>query len=303
MNYIDKLLQSEDLVSPGISACQGCGAELILRTALKIMGKNTAVVIPPGCMAGAGVVGWNFDNGLKVPVHISLLDNTAAFMTGVKTMYEFSGKDTKVVGIAGDGATSDCGFQSLSGAAERGENLIYICYDNEGYMNTGFQRSGTTSKGSLTSTTPVGKVIKGKEQNKKDLPLIMADHDIAYTATLSPAYMQDFVRKLEKAASMKSGFRYLHIYSPCPTGWGTAPECSIDIARKAVQTNFFPLFEVENHKYTINLEVKNPQPVSELLKQMGKFRHLTEEEIREMQETVDRKYNKLKALAAMSQDN
>ncbi|MEA4845864.1 MAG: thiamine pyrophosphate-dependent enzyme [Clostridiaceae bacterium] len=303
MNYIDKLLQSEDMVSPGISACQGCGAELILRTVLKIMGKNTAVVIPPGCMAGAGAVGWNFDNGLKVPVHISLLDNTASFMTGVKTMYELSGKDTKVVGIAGDGATSDCGFQSLSGAAERGENLIYICYDNEGYMNTGFQRSGTTSKGSSTSTTPVGKVAKGKEQNKKDLPMIMAEHDIAYTATLSPAYMQDFVRKVEKAASMEAGFRYLHVYSPCPTGWGSAPECSIELARKAVQTNFFPLFEVENNRYTINLEVRDPQPVSELIKQMGKFRHLTDCDIRGLQEMTDRKYDKLKALAAMSQNN
>lgn len=303
MSYIDTLLQQEDMVSPGISACQGCGAELILRTVLKILGENTVAVIPPGCLAGAGVVGWNFDNGLKIPIHISLLDNTAAFMTGVKAMYELTGKDTNVVGFAGDGATADCGFQSLSGAAERGENLLYICYDNEGYMNTGFQRSGTTSKGSSTSTTPVGKVIKGKEQHKKDMPMIMAEHDLAYVATLSPAYMQDFVRKVQKAASIKTGFRYLHVYSPCPTGWGSEPECSIELARKAVQTNFFPLFEVENQKYTINQEVKNPQPVSTLVKMMSKFKHLNDEGIQEMQELVDRKYSKLKALAEMSKGN
>jgi len=298
MTYVDLLAKQEDLVSPGISACQGCGAELSLRTALKVLGRNTVVGIPPGCMAGAGCVGWNYDNGLEIPVHIPLLGNTAALLAGVKAMYETVGRDVQVVAFAGDGASSDCGFQSLSAAAERGENIIYICYDNEGYMNTGFQRSGTTSKGSHTSTTPVGKVSQGKKQHRKDLPMIMAMHNAAYVATISPAYMADFVRKLQKAMQVKKGLSYLHIFSPCPTGWRFEPHLSIEVARKAVQTNFFPLFEVEDGRFIINTKPQNPQPVESLLGLLGKFRHLGNEAVAEIQADVDRRWQLLSALAA-----
>jgi len=296
MNYIDILSSKEDLVSPGISTCEGCAAELVLRTVLKVLGKNTVVGIPPGCMAGSGCVGWNYDSGLKIPVHIPLLGNTAAFLTGVKAMYNKTNRDINVLAFAGDGASSDCGFQSLSGSAERGDNIIYLCYDNEGYMNTGFQRSGTTSKNSYTSTTPVGSDSRGKQQHKKDMPMIMAMHGAAYVATLSPAYMKDFVRKIEKAASIKEGFVYLHVFSPCPTGWKSDPKESISIARKAVQTNFFPLFEVEDMKFTLNMEIKKPEPISEFINMLGKFEHINDEEVHGMQTMVDNKYNQLLAL-------
>lgn len=296
MNYIDMLNSREDLVSPGISACQGCAAELILRTVLKILGKNTVVGIPPGCMAGAGCVGWNYDSGLKVPVHIPLLDNTASFLTGVKAMYERTGRDINVLAFAGDGASADCGFQSLSGAAERGDNIIYVCYDNEGYMNTGFQRSGTTAKSSYTTTTPVGSSSRGKEQHRKDMPMIMAMHGAAYVATLSPAYMSDFVRKVEKAASIKSGFVYLHVFSTCPTGWLSDPQKSIEIARKAVQTNYFPLYEVEGMDFKLNMEIKSPKPVSELISMLGKFKHISNEEVEEIQALADERYKRLMSL-------
>ena len=178
MNYIDVLRESEDMVTPGMSACQGCGGELVLRTVLKVAGKNSIIGIPPGCMAGAGVVGWNYSNGLHIPVHIPLLDNTASFLTGLSQMYQRKGRpDVNIIALAGDGATADCGFQSLSAAAERNEKMLYVCYDNEGYMNTGYQRSSTTTKGSRTSTTPIGSVINGKQQQQKYLPLIISMQD------------------------------------------------------------------------------------------------------------------------------
>lgn len=196
MNYISLLKEAPDQITPGMSACQGCGGELILRRVMQVAGKNTIVAIPPGCLAGAGVVGWNYANGQKTPVHITLLDNTAAFLSGLSRMYERKGRsDVNIVAVAGDGATADCGFQSLSAAAERGEKMLYICYDNEGYMNTGYQRSSTTTLGSRTSTTPLGSKISGKEQQQKYVPLIMAMHQIEYCATASPSHMKDMVEK------------------------------------------------------------------------------------------------------------
>lgn len=297
MSYIDLLADREDLVSPGISACQGCMAELSLRTVLKILGRNTVVGIPPGCMAGAGCVGWNYENGLKIPVHIPLLDNTASLLAGVKRMYERQGRDVHVLAFAGDGASADCGFQSLSGAAERGDTIIYVCYDNEGYMNTGFQRSSTTTKGSATSTTPSGRVRQGKEQHQKDMPLLMAMHKAAYVATLSPAYMADFTRKVQKAMEVKHGLSYLHIFSPCPTGWGFEPALSVTVARKAVQTNFFPLFEYENQEYRVNVLNKNPQSLTALFGMLKKFSHLGADQLDDIKRQVERKYQMLLALA------
>ncbi|HHV57292.1 MAG TPA: NADH-dependent phenylglyoxylate [Firmicutes bacterium] len=283
-------LETEDLVSPGLSACPGCAAELALRTVMRVLGPDTILGIPPGCMAGAGAVGWNRLSGVKVPVTIPLLDNTASLLSGVRRQYLRQGRDNvKVVAFAGDGATADAGFQALSGAAERGENIIYICYDNEGYMNTGFQRSGTTAKGSETSTTPVGRLSQGKAQNKKDMPLLLAFHDAAYVATISPAYTQDFVRKVEKATTVRAGLAYLHIFSPCPTGWHFPPEDTIAIARLAVQTNFFPLWEYEKGRFRQTLAVKQPKPLKEFVRHLGKYRHLEETQIADLQAWVDQR--------------
>lgn len=301
MNIIEKMATYEDQLSPGISACVGCNVELTLRTALKVLGPNTILAVPPGCMGGVGVVGWGKTMGTKVPVFFPLLDNTASMLAGIKKHYARKGREVNVVAFAGDGATVDAGFQALSGAAERGDNIIYICYDNEGYMNTGFQRSSSTSKGSWTSTTPVGDVLRGKGQHKKDMPMIMAMHDIPYVATASPAYIADFVKKLEKAMLVKDGLAYIHVQNTCATGWGFPPHTSIEVARLAVETRVFPLYEAEKGKFTISRDVKNPKLVSEYLGKMKKFAHLSAEQIAELQELTDSKWTRLKTLASLSE--
>lgn len=215
--------------------------------------------------------------------------------------YEHIGKKVNVVAFAGDGATTDAGMQCLSGAAERGDKLIYICYDNEGYMNTGYQRSSATTKYSWTTTTPVSEEGRGgKRQHKKDFPMIMAMHDIPYMATCSPAFIPDMVAKLEKAMeASERGLAYLHVYNPCLTGWGIQPDKSIEVARLAVETNFFPLYEVIDGKFVLTQEYKNPKPVTEYIKHMKKFKHLNKEEISEIQEMIDEKYERLKKLATL----
>jgi pyruvate/2-oxoacid:ferredoxin oxidoreductase beta subunit len=300
MNPIDLLANSEELISPGISACVGCNVELTLRTVMRVLGPDTILAIPPGCMGGVGVVGWDMKSGAKVPVFFPLLDNVASMLAGIKLHYEREGRDVNVVAFAGDGATVDAGFQCLSGAAERGDKIIYICYDNEGYMNTGYQRSGSTTKGAWTSTTPVSAEGKGgKLQHKKDFPMLMAMHDIPYMATANPAYIQDMVKKVEKAKAVKSGLAYIHVYNPCITGWGIPAHESIEVSRMAVQSNFAPLFEVENGKYKINVDVKNPKSVKEYISRFKKFSHLSDEAIEELQQITDDKWNRLKKLASL----
>jgi len=301
MNAIDKLASMEDMISPGISACVGCNVELTIRTCLKVLGPNTILAIPPGCMGGVGVVGWDMETGAKVPVFFPLLDNVASMLAGIKLHYEKVGRKVNVVAFAGDGASTDAGMQCLSGAAERGDKLIYICYDNEGYMNTGYQRSSATTKYSWTSTTPVSKDGRGgKKQNKKDFPMIMAMHDIPYVATCSPAFIPDMVAKVEKAVeASERGLAYLHIFNPCLTGWGIKPELSIEACRMSVETNFFPLYEVADGKYTINKEFKNPKPVKKYLEYMKKFKHLNDDETAEIQKLTDSKWNRLKKLSTL----
>jgi len=299
MSYIETIRSCDDMVTPGMSACQGCGGELILRKVLQIAGKNTIVCVPPGCMSGAGVVGWNYQTGMKIPVHIPLLTNTASFLAGVSQIYQRKGRtDVNIIAVAGDGATADGGFQALSGAAERNEKMLYVCYDNEGYMNTGFQRSSTTTKGSRTSTTPLGKVINGKEQHQKYMPLILSMHHLDYCATASPSHMADMVLKIEQGlAASKKGFAYLHIFSPCPTGWLFEPNQSIQIARKAVASNIFPLWEMKDGKYKITFENKKPIPAADFLHSIGKFKKLSAEDIEEIQKEADRRYKLIKNLA------
>jgi pyruvate/2-oxoacid:ferredoxin oxidoreductase beta subunit len=299
MSYIDVLKATQNVMTPGSSACQGCGGELILRRVMQIAGNNSVFAVPPGCMAGAGVDGWNFSNGCTAPIHITLLDNTASFMSGVSEIYQRRGRtDVNIVAIAGDGATADCGFQSLSGAAERGAKMLYVCYDNEGYMNTGYQRSSTTSLGSSTSTTPAGAAINGKEQQQKYVPLIMAMHGVEYCATASPSNMADLVEKIQKGlTASKRGFAYLHVFSPCPTGWKFAPDQSIQVAKKAVLSNMFPLWEKENGKFKLTPNHK-PITIAEFINGIGKFSKLTEREIASIQSMVDERYALLSKLAA-----
>lgn len=300
MNYIDKLATATDLVSPGISACQGCAAEHILRTSLKILGDESIIGVPPGCMAGAGGGGWDKKSGVKIPSTMPLLDNSASLMAGIKRAYETIDPNVHAIAFAGDGATADSGLSCLSAAAERRDNIIYICYDNEGYMNTGFQKSGTTPHGASTSTTPVGTVGRGKLNFKKDVAMMMAMQDAAYVATLSPSHMNDFVAKMEKAASIKDGLVYLHILTACPTGWGIKPHQSVDYMRKAVESRYFLLFEYRQGQFTISTPTKNikqPKDVTEFLTGQKRFKHLNEEDIQELRDYSDRRWNLLQRLS------
>ena len=301
MNYIERLATAADLVSPGISACQGCAAELILRSSLKIMGEKSIIGIPPGCMAGAGGGGWDKKAGVRIPSTMPLLDNSASLMAGIKAAYQTIDPEVHAIAFAGDGATADSGLACLSAAAERRDNIVYICYDNEGYMNTGFQKSGTTPRGASTTTTPVGKAGRGTLNFKKDVPMMMAMQDAAYVATLSPSHMADFVAKMEKAASIKDGLVYLHVLTACPSGWGTPSHQSIDYMRKAVQSRYFLLFEYRAGEFTISSPTKNikqPLDIAEFVTGQKRFKHLAEEDIQELREYAERRWALLQRLAA-----
>ena len=287
----------EDLFVPGISACLGCNSELLIRHTLRRVGPNTVVATPPGCIAGVGTVGYNGLTGTKTPVFHPLLTNTASMLAGVRRYYNRIGRDVTMLAFAGDGGAADVGFQSLSGAAERGEQMIFICVDNEGYMNTGVQRSSTTPYGAWTSTTPVGAVLRGKTRDAKPLPVIMMMHNCEYVATASTAFMQDYYEKLEKAIiAAKRGMAYIHVFSPCPTGWRFAPSQLIEVGRKAVACNLVPLWEYEHSESSLRFtySVENPLPVTEYLRLIGKYRHLSEEQIDHIQKTAEARVRMLK---------
>ena len=245
-------------------------------------------------------MGLNTMVGTHIACTSTLLTNVASVMSGVRRYYKHIGRDVTLLAYVGDGATADVGFQSLSGAAERGENILYVCYDNEGYMNTGIQRSGTTPLGAWTTTSPVGKIVQGKEQPSKNMPLLMFWHGVSYVATASVAYLDDYAKKLVKAMQVKDGMAYIHLYSPCPTGWRTPAEIAVDIARIAVETNYFPLWEAEHGKIRMTKEIDNPKSISELTKVMRKFSHLSEEELEEFQQLVNTRFATLKGLAQLS---
>lgn len=287
----------EDLIVPGISACLGCNSELLLRHTLRRIGPEVVLATPPGCIAGVGSVGYNGRTATKVPVFHPLLTNTASMLAGARRYYNRIGRDVTMVALAGDGGTADVGFQALSGAAERGEQMIYICVDNEGYMNTGVQRSGTTPYGSWTSTTPVGSKLRGKTRDAKPMALLMALHRCEYVATASTAFMDDYYAKLDKAlAAAKRGMAYIHVFSPCPTGWRFSPGMLIEVARKAVESNMVPLWEYERESDRISFtrSVDQPIRVKEYLSLIGKFRHLDDEQVQHIQDTTDRHTELLK---------
>ena len=274
-----------ELMQSGHVACPGCGASLAMRYALKALGKNTMVVIPACCWAI--IDGHNPCSVNGVPVMHTAFETAAIAATGVKHGLIMQGKeDTTVMAWAGDGGTFDIGLQALSGAAERNEDIIYVCYDNEAYMNTGVQRSSATPFGAWTTTTPVD---HPKSTPKKNIIDILLAHHIPYVATASVAYPDDFIRKMKKAKSIK-GMKFIQILSPCPPGWKSHPEESIHISRMAINTKIFPIFEVEDgQKYTINIDPKH-MPVEEYLKVQGRFKHLTNEQIKRIQVDTNRNW-------------
>ena len=288
----------QDPLLCGSSLCVGCPAETTLRFVLRVMGRDTFLFGAPGC-------GTNVFNGMgvrtmiNIPAHMSNMTTVPSTMTGVKRYYRKMGKDVRCVAFVGDGCATDVGFQPLSGAAERNENIIFMCYDNEGYMNTGIQRSSTTPFGGWTTTTPAMGKRKGKKMSSKNVPLIMAAHDIAYVATAAIGYPEDFLMKLQKAKAVKDGMVYMHILSPCILGWGYAIPESLDVIQAAVETNYFPLWEYERGEYRITHPVGKQKPITEYTKLLKKFGHLGKDELDELQAIVDKRFHMVEALTKM----
>ncbi|MBI5245610.1 MAG: pyruvate synthase subunit beta [Elusimicrobia bacterium] len=277
-------------MSAGHLACQGCGATMSMRYALKGLGEKTVFVIPACCWTV--LAGPAPKSALDLPVLHSPFASAAATATGVKAGLTARGdRETTVVAWAGDGGTFDIGLQALSGAADRNEDIIYVCYDNEAYMNTGVQRSGGTPEGAWTMSTP-GKA--GSARPKKDLDAIVLAHHPAYFATATPAYAEDMTRKFAKARTIK-GFRFLRILSPCPPGWKTDPKDSAKVSRLAVQTGLFRLYEVENGRMRLNMPVANRKPVGEYLRLQGRFKGLSAEAEAAIQASVDKIWNEGKS--------
>lgn len=286
----------EDLVAHGVPLCQGCAEELALRLAMRVFGKNAILFAGPGCICP--VIAATFQGGfVHVPTQVCWMTNMSAVMTGVKRYYQNIGKDTVCIGFAGDGMTADVGFQTLSGAAERAENLIYICLDNEAYMNTGIQKSGTTPIFSWTSTTPVGEKGRGKGKESKYMPLIMAFHGIPYVATATVAFPEDYAKKLEKAMAVKDGMAYVHVLAPCPTGWRAPTSQTIEISKLAVETGHFPLWEAEKGNFRFTYRPKERKPIKEFIKLMGRFSHVTDEELKVATEKIESRLQLLEHLA------
>jgi len=278
-----------ELVAPGHGACAGCGCILTMRHIMKALGKDVVISMATGCMEVSTspypYTSW------RVPWVHAAFENAAAVASGVARALKVLGKsNVKSVAIAGDGGTADIGLQALSGAVERGENILYICYDNEAYMNTGIQRSGVTPFGAWTTTTPIGKVTRGSDRPKKDLPAIMLAHGIPYVATASVAYIPDLIKKVQKAAAI-NGPTYIHVHTSCVPGWRIESDMAIEIPRLAVLTGAWVLYEVENGNLNVTFKPKR-RPISDYLKTQGRFRHLTEQEIAEIQRRVDEQCKK-----------
>jgi pyruvate ferredoxin oxidoreductase beta subunit len=294
-----KELSKEEYLLKGHIACAGCGPAIALRLLFKALGKKVILVVPACC---SSVIPGSYPyTSFAVPVQNIIFEATGATASGVVAALRKRGvKDVTVVGWAGDGGTFDIGIQALSGAAERGTNFIYICYDNEAYGNTGVQRSGATPYGAWTTTTPTG-----KKERKKDMAFIMAAHRIPYIATACPSYPMDFIRKLRKAKEIE-GTRFIHLLAPCPTGWRYDTSKTVDIGRLAVQTGIWVLFEIEHGKFKLNppsdqlIEKAKRKPVKEYLTLQGRFRTLTEDDIEKTQKWIDEDWERYRKLASIS---
>jgi pyruvate ferredoxin oxidoreductase beta subunit/2-oxoisovalerate ferredoxin oxidoreductase beta subunit len=277
-----------DYLTSGHLACPGCGAPIAMRLVLKVLGPKTIVSLPACCWS---IIAGPFpQSSLKVPIYHTAFETAAALASGVRAGLDAKGDtETTVLAWAGDGGTFDIGMQALSGAAERNENIIYCCYDNEAYMNTGIQRSSSTPWGAWTTTTPVQ---SPEASPKKDILAILAAHRIPYAATCSVAYPDDLVAKVKKAKGIR-GTRFLHILAPCPPGWKFADEESIYLGRAAVQNRVFPLMEVEDGaRWRFTIEHRG-DPVEPYLKKQGRFRHLKDGQIAKIQADIDERWRVL----------
>jgi len=282
-----KDLLEEYLVS-GHGACPGCAMPVITRNSLHAAGQNTITVITASCL---GTILCTFPfSPIKITTYATPFASAAAAASGIKAALDMQGNtQTTVLAIVGDGGTFDIGLQALSAAAERNDDFIYLCYDNEAYMNTGIQRSSATPWGAWTTTTPPANL---KSQPKKDIMEIVAAHRVPYAATASIAYPEDFERKIQRAKETR-GFKFIYTLSPCPVGWRFPSELTIRLARLAVQTKAFPLYEVENgERYILSVEPE-AIPVSEYLRPQGRFAFLREGDMERIQENVEREWERL----------
>jgi len=284
------------------SLCKGCAIPIIVSTILNATDKKIVAGISTGCLE---VSSTKYPGGAwKVPYIHSLFENVAPTMAGVERAYEALKKrgeikdDVKLIAFAGDGATYDIGLQALSGMLERGHNIVYVCYDNEGYQNTGGQRSSATPYGASTTTQPAGKHSFGKPQFRKNIMGIVAAHNIAYAAQASVSNIPDMIMKAKKALATK-GPSFLNIISPCIAEWKFPDDRVADVPRLAVETNFWPLYEIEKGKYKLNYEPKKRLPIEEFLKLQKRFAHLflpeNKHAIKELQANIDAEFIKLKA--------
>ena len=296
-----RTLTQKEYFTPGHRSCQGCAEALAVRLVAKAIGRNVIIANATGCMeivsSPLPYTAW------RVPWFHVAFENTAAVASGIESALKVLMRKGRIpkkkivtLAMGGDGGTADIGFQALSGALERGHNFLYVCTDNEAYMNTGIQRSSSTPFGASTTTSPVGKVQMGQITWKKNMAAIAAAHNIPYVATACPSYPVDLVQKVKKAADIE-GPAYVHILSVCPTGWRSAPELSIKLGRLAVETGVFPLYEVERGQYRLCVVFPKLKPIKEYLKPLGRFRHLTDGMIEEIEKRVHKEYEELKAKA------
>jgi len=280
------------LFSPGHTGCAGCGQAMAAHLVIEAAGQNTIVANNTGCLevfsTGYPESAWN------VPFIHSLFENSAAVASGIEAALKFLGKKETINVIAqgGDGGTADIGLQALSGMLERGHDVLYVCYDNEAYMNTGIQRSGLTPFATDTTTSPVGKYSFGNARPKKPLPEIVNAHGIAYVATASVGFAPDLQRKVKKALSLK-GPKYIQVHVPCPLGWRHAPAATLAVAKLAVETGLYPLIEYENG-VLVSVRKISPKPVEEYLKAQGRFKHILNnpEEIKRIQDIAHQNIQK-----------
>lgn len=288
---IVKRLGEHEFLNPGHPACHGCGISITLRHVLKAAGKDTILVVPAGCTS---IVAGTLEKAtFGVPLYHTAFAASPAVASGIVEALERRGKgNVNVIVWAGDGGTYDIGFASLSGAAERGHNILYICHDNEAYMNTGIQRSGGTPRGAWTTTT-----WEGKREAKKDLFRIMISHRIPYVATATPAYPLDLYNKVKKALSIK-GFKFIHVLNPCPPGWRIDTSMTIEVAKKAVLSGAWILMEYENGKLKLNPPSSNMLeerrvPLEDYLRLQGRFKHLFKPENKWLLEMLKKDINEM----------
>ncbi|UCE20123.1 MAG: pyruvate ferredoxin oxidoreductase [Gemmatimonadota bacterium] len=297
---LKELSKQRELLSGGHRACAGCGCSVVIRQMLLAAGPDTVVGCATGCMEVATSIypytAW------RVPWIHNAFENSAATVSGVEAAYEALKRKGKIdkeinfIAMGGDGGTYDIGIQALSGAMERGHRMLYLCYDNEAYMNTGIQRSSATPLGAATSTTPVGKKIPGKQLFRKDLTAIMIAHRIPYVAQSSVHNARDFMTKVQKALSV-DGPSFINVLGTCHRGWRFKMEHSIEMSRLAVETCYWPLFEVENGKWKLSYKPKEKLPLAEWTERQGRFAHLSKEEnkhiLERAQHDVDEQWEEL----------